>query len=101
MRVGRGTFSCATACTTGFRARGFGFFAQEGRRSPTVTAVANARGIDVDAMADFMAGRGFAMDKGYGKIRGRTFRIAHMGDMQLDELDEVLAGLDAFPEAGA
>lgn len=82
-------------------AHDFGLYAQEGRRSPTVTAVANRRGIDVNAMADFMAGRGFAMDKGYGKIRGETFRIAHMGDMQPEELEEILGGLNAFLERGA
>jgi aspartate aminotransferase-like enzyme len=36
------------------------------------------------------------MDKGYGKIKGATFRIAHMGDMQPDTLEEVLSGLDEF-----
>ena len=79
-------------------AHGLGLFAQAGHRSPTVTAVENGRGIDVDAMAAFMAGCGFAMDKGYGKIRGQTFRIAHMGDMQAEELEEILAGLAAFLE---
>jgi predicted phosphoserine aminotransferase len=76
--------------------RGFGFYAQEGYRSPTLTAVANTRGIDVEAMAAFMRERGFMIDRGYGKIRGETFRIAHMGDMQPEMLDEVLSGLDAF-----
>jgi predicted phosphoserine aminotransferase len=77
--------------------RGFGLFAQEGYRSPTVTTVDNRqRGIDVNEMAKFMAGKGFTMDKGYGKIKGPTFRIAHMGDMTVATLEEVLAGLDEF-----
>lgn len=76
--------------------RDFGLFAQEGYRSNTVTTVANTRGIDVNAMAKFMAGKNFAMDKGYGKIKGETFRIAHMGDMQPATLEEVLDGLDEF-----
>jgi aspartate aminotransferase-like enzyme len=76
--------------------RGFGLYAQEGYRSPTLTAIANTRGIDVNDMAAFMSERGFAMDRGYGKIRGETFRIPHMGDMQPAMLDEVLSGLDAF-----
>jgi predicted phosphoserine aminotransferase len=76
--------------------RGFGLFAQEGYRSPTVTTIANTRNIDVAGMAKFMAGKGFAMDQGYGKIKGKTFRIAHMGDMQPTELEEVLSGLDEF-----
>jgi predicted phosphoserine aminotransferase len=77
-------------------ARAMGVFAQEGYRSSTVTAVANGRDINVDDMAKFMGGKGFSMDKGYGKIKGKTFRIAHMGDMQPTELEEVLSGLDEF-----
>ncbi len=76
--------------------RDFGLFAQEGYRSNTVTTVENTRQIDVNEMAKFMKGKGFEMDKGYGQIKGRTFRIAHMGDMQPATLEEVLAGLDEF-----
>jgi predicted phosphoserine aminotransferase len=78
--------------------RGFGLFAQEGYRSPTVTTVDNReKNIDVNAMAKFMeTQKGFAMDKGYGKIKGPTFRIPHMGDMQVSTLEEVLDGLDEF-----
>jgi predicted phosphoserine aminotransferase len=77
--------------------RGFGLFAQEGYRSNTVTAVDNReKGINVDDMAKFMSGKGFSMDKGYGDIKGKTFRIAHMGDMTPDILEEILAGLDEF-----
>ncbi|MBL8155710.1 MAG: hypothetical protein JNM70_16120 [Anaerolineae bacterium] len=47
-------------------------------------------------MAKFMGGKGFSMDKGYGQIKGKTFRIAHMGDMSMETLNEVLAGLDEF-----
>ncbi len=78
------------------QARGFELYAAEGFRSPTVTCIKNTLGIDVFEMEAFMAEKGFAMDKGYGKIKGETFRIAHMGDMQLDTLEEVLAGLDDF-----
>jgi predicted phosphoserine aminotransferase len=76
--------------------REMGVFAQDGYRSPTLTAVANGRSINVDDMAKFMGGKGFSMDKGYGKIKGKTFRIAHMGDMQMSTLEEVLSGLDEF-----
>lgn len=77
----------------------FGLFAEEGYRSPTVTTVANTRGIDVPAMAKFMRDeKRFAMDKGYGKIKGQTFRIPHMGDMQPETLQEVLDGIDDYLE---
>ncbi len=76
---------------------GFGLFAQEGYRSPTLTAIDNReKGIDVPAMAAFMGERGFTMDKGYGKIKGQTFRIGHMGDMPISMLEEVLAGIDDY-----
>ena len=77
-------------------AAGLGLFANEGYRSPTVTTVANTRGFDIDAMAKFMSGKGFSMDKGYGPIKGKTFRIAHMGDMTMNTLEAVLEGLDEF-----
>ncbi len=76
--------------------RDLGLFAQEGYRSPTVTTVANTLGFSVDDMAKFMSGKGFSMDKGYGKIKGKTFRVAHIGDMQPAELEEILSGLDEF-----
>ena len=77
--------------------RGFGLFAQEGYRSNTVTTVENLLGIDVDAMDRFMQKEiGFAMDKGYGKIKGKTFRLPHMGDVTMAMLIEVLDGIDAF-----
>ena len=49
-------------------------------------------------MAKFMGGKGYSMDKGYGKIKGKTFRIAHMGDMQPSILEDILSGLDEFLE---
>jgi aspartate aminotransferase-like enzyme len=77
--------------------RGFGLYAQAGYRSDTVTTVENTLGIDVNAMGAYMANEvGFAMDKGYGKIKGATFRLPHMGDVTMDMLREVLDGIEAF-----
>ncbi len=77
--------------------RGFGLYAQAGYRSDTVTTVENTRGIDVNALDAYMQAEvGYAMDKGYGKIKGATFRLPHMGDFTLDMLSEVLDGIDAF-----
>ena len=76
--------------------REFGLYAQNGYRSDTVTSVLNLREIDVNEWDSFMRERGYAIDKGYGKIRGETFRIPHMGDMQMDRLEDILAQTDAF-----
>ena len=74
--------------------RGFGLFAPEGARSMTLTCAENSRDIDLAALKKRLADRGYAFDDGYGKIKGKTFRIAHMGDLQPSELEEFLGVLD-------
>lgn len=74
--------------------RGFSLFAPEGARSVTLTSVANSRQVDLAAIKKRLAEKGYAFDDGYGKIKGQTFRIAHMGDMQQAELEEFLKVLD-------
>lgn len=76
------------------QARGFELFAPEGARSVTLTSVANTRGVDLAAVKKRLGERGYAFDDGYGKIKGQTFRIAHMGDLQPAELEEFLQVLD-------
>jgi aspartate aminotransferase-like enzyme len=62
------------------QARGFApFVASAASRSPTVTCL-DARGADVEAMASRAAAAGFKMDKGYGDLKGKAFRVGHMGD---------------------
>jgi predicted phosphoserine aminotransferase len=78
-------------------ARDFGLYAQAGYRSNTVTTVDNReRGIDVFALETYMAERHYAIDKGYGKIKGDTFRVPHMGDMQMSLLEDFLGHIDEF-----
>jgi predicted phosphoserine aminotransferase len=78
--------------------RGFELFAEEGYRSPTVTAIANTREIDVDALNAFLTERGMVISNGYGKLKGQTFRIAHMGDVSRDEVQTLLDTIDEFLE---
>jgi aspartate aminotransferase-like enzyme len=33
---------------------------------------------------------------GYGKLRGSTFRIAHMGETQIEDINNLLTALDEF-----
>ena len=75
---------------------GFGLFAQAGYESPTVTAVANTRQIDVAAMLKAMLAQGLALSNGYGDLKGQTFRIAHMGDVTAGEMAAVLAALTDY-----
>ena len=77
------------------QARGFEFFAPEGFRSKSLTCVANNRGTDVAALAANMKSRhSIIIDGGYGKLKGKTFRLSNMGDETRATIAELLAALD-------
>ena len=75
---------------------GFEMFSEEGHHSPTVSCIANNRNVDVAALVKHLRGLGMAMDGGYGKLKGKTFRIAHMGDLMPADIDELLNAINAF-----
>ncbi len=68
--------------------QGFELYAKEGFRSVTLTSGKNTRNIDLAELKKELGDKGIAFDNGYGKIKNKTFRIAHMGDIQLDDLKE-------------
>ncbi|KAF0219647.1 MAG: alanine--glyoxylate [Geobacteraceae bacterium] len=74
--------------------RGYGFFVDQPYRSLTLTCAVNTRNTDLPALKKSLGERGFAFDDGYGKIKGKTFRIPHMGDMQMADLREFLSVVD-------
>jgi aspartate aminotransferase-like enzyme len=40
--------------------------------------------------------RDMRIANGYGPLKGKTFRIAHMGDTQLADIDHLLLSIDQF-----
>ena len=77
------------------RANGFEFFAPEGFRSKSLTCVANNRQIDVAKLQKLMReNHSIALDGGYGKIKGPTFRISNMGNETEATMNELFAALD-------
>lgn len=84
------------ATVQGWAARRFELFAEEGYRSPTVTAIRNNREIDVSALNKFLRERGMLISDGYGVLKGKTFRIAHMGDIRQDDLQILIAAIEEF-----
>jgi aspartate aminotransferase-like enzyme len=74
---------------------GFDFFAGEGYRSKTLTCVKNNRGIDVLSMVRQLREKHhIVIDPGYGKLRGKTFRLSNMGDETEETVSHLLACLD-------
>ena len=84
------------------KGNGFSLFAESGYESDTVTCIENTLGVDFDRVKAEMAARGYGMDAGYRKLnerlaaegRPQTFRIAHMGDLQVEGLRSFLDALD-------
>ena len=74
---------------------GFDFFAEEAFRSKTLTCVKTNRDIDgVDLAKHLREKHHLVIDPGYGKLRGRTFRLSNMGDETEDSVSHLLACLD-------
>ncbi len=69
---------------------GVGVFADEGHRSPTVTCVSMPDGVGAGTLVDEVADAGWIIGGGYGKLSDSTFRIGHMGDHTVEELDALL-----------
>jgi predicted phosphoserine aminotransferase len=72
---------------------GLGLLAPEGYRSPCVTAITVADGESGPSIVKAMAEKGWVIGGGYGKLKPSSFRIGHMGDHTLEELEELLADL--------
>jgi len=74
----------------------FSVFAAAGSRSQTVTAIRNTLDLDINGLNSYLLKKGMRIANGYGKLKDKTFRIAHMGDTQIDEVNALLAALNDF-----
>jgi aspartate aminotransferase-like enzyme len=77
------------------RRTGFEFFAEKGFRSKSLTCVKNNKEIDVLALAKKLREKHhLVIDPGYGKIRGKSFRLSNMGDETEETVAHLLGCLD-------
>jgi aspartate aminotransferase-like enzyme len=67
-----------------------GVIAEEGARSPTVTAVRLPAGMSTKDVRESINGLGFTVGGGYGQLSDTTFRVGHMGDHSLDGIRRCL-----------
>jgi aspartate aminotransferase-like enzyme len=72
----------------------FALFAPEEFASNTVTCVENTRNINFKELSQQLAEKGLMISNGYGKLKDKTFRIAHMGDITLEDVEELLSTID-------
>ena len=76
-------------------AKGFKLFPKEGFGSVTLNCFVNTQNLDLPAVNKTLKSKhGFLIDGGYGKLKGKTFRISNMGDETDATIAELLKALD-------
>jgi len=78
----------------GWTKKHFALYSDENYLSPTVTNVHNTQEIDVVALNAELAKRGAMLSNGYGTLKGTCFRIAHMGDLQVSDVEWLTGQID-------
>ena len=61
--------------------------------SPTVTAIALPAGVAPKPLRDAIKARGILTAAGMGPYEATAFRIGHMGDIRMDDVEQTLAAL--------
>src|SRR5678815_283796 len=74
--------------------RHFKVFCRPGFESLTVTCIANTRNINVGDLNKELAKKGMQISNGYGVLKDKTFRIAHMGELTMDDMIEVTQAIE-------
>jgi aspartate aminotransferase-like enzyme len=76
--------------------KGFKLFPKEGYGSVTLNCFANTLNIDLAALNKTLKSKHkLVIDGGYGKLKGKTFRISNMGDETDETIAAMLKSLDA------
>ncbi len=65
-------------------------FPENGYESNTVSTIKNSLNIDYAEMVKIMLSKGYRIVNGYGSLKNKTFRIGHMGEIQIKDLEEML-----------
>jgi aspartate aminotransferase-like enzyme len=70
-------------------------FPDERFLSNTVTTIENTRGVNIAELNEQLGHQGAMISNGYGsQLREKTFRIAHMGDLKVEDIHWVLSLID-------
>ncbi len=74
--------------------KNFGLFSDPKYLSNTVTVIANTKEISVGDLNKELGNRGYVIANGYGDLKEKTFRIAHMADRKDEDLLALLKEIE-------
>ncbi|HWQ47144.1 MAG TPA: alanine--glyoxylate aminotransferase family protein [Longilinea sp.] len=68
----------------------------EGYRSKTVSTVNNSLNWPISDLNKFLQQRGMRIANGYGKLKEITFRVAHMAELTMEDVEKLIANLEEW-----
>ncbi|MFX1391461.1 MAG: pyridoxal-phosphate-dependent aminotransferase family protein [Promethearchaeota archaeon] len=71
---------------------------EKGYESNTVSTIRNTLNLDIPKMVSLLIEKGYRIVNGYGDLVNKTFRIGHMGEIQIKDLDQMLEILSGIIE---
>jgi len=74
--------------------KNFALYPEEKYASVTLTTITNTTGFSVKALNDALGKMGMQISNGYGDLKEKTFRIAHMGELTLADVREVTSAIE-------
>tara|TARA_Y100000996_G_scaffold137435_2_gene104539 strand:- start:4572 stop:5648 length:1077 start_codon:yes stop_codon:yes gene_type:complete len=76
--------------------KGQNLFSEEGCHSHTITCIENTQNWDIDKIYNTLLEKGYRMDRGYGNLRGKAFRIPHMGNIYMEDLKDYINQIEGI-----
>jgi aspartate aminotransferase-like enzyme len=74
----------------------FEMFPEEGYASVTLSTIKNTKEMNIGKLNEFLATKGVVIANGYGDLKNKTFRIAHMADCTIKDIKELIGWIDEF-----
>ena len=91
--------ACGAAARAGLSSMGFELFADQAHASNTVTSALVPDGTDWSALNKQLRAGGLQLAGGQGKMKGKLFRIGHLGDATVDDIVTAVEIIDAGAQA--
>ena len=72
----------------------FKVYPAPGFESLTVTCIENTRKINVSDLNKELVKKNMIISNGYGSLKDKTFRIGHMGEITIEDLEELTGAME-------
>ena len=86
--------ACGAAARAGLRSMGFQLFADQAYASDSVTSAHVPEGLEWSELNEELLSRGLVLAGGQGKLKGRIFRIGHLGDVSVGDIVRAIEVLE-------